>query len=234
MNRKQARRRGMARGGLGLLAVQSILCAVILVIAVILRLIGGNVYEQLRDAFRNAMQDDSLATALTDELAPPEGQGGADLHPGTASVLSVPNGVTLSPLSVFASPHRLLSGGKKTSDFGYRTDPIDGGTGFHTGVDIAAVKGTPLYAVLSGTVIRAGWHNSYGRYVVIECENDMQLWYAHCSALLVKKGDTVRAGDTIAKVGSTGDSTGPHVHFMVRVNGVAHNPNPLITADTYA
>lgn len=234
MDEKRARRRGSSRGGLGLLAVQSILCMIILLIALIVRLVGGNVYKQLQTLFHEAIRDDSLAASFIEQPQTTDGQGGADLSPGTASVLAVPKGATFSVLCVTAKPHDLLRGGKKTSSFGYRTDPIDGGTGFHTGVDIAAPTGTPLYAVLNGTVTRAGWHNSYGRYVVLTCENGLELWYAHCSKLLVKQGDTVQAGDTVAKVGSTGDSTGPHVHFMARLNGTVYDPSPLITANSYA
>lgn len=229
---RRTRRGNSTRGGWGLLAVQSIIGAVIVLLALILRLIGGDIYEQLRELFRTAVTDDSLAQSVVEQWEE-EGTGGADLPPGTASVLAPPEGATFSPLTLAAVPHRLLDGGTVTSDFGYRVDPIKGGTGFHTGVDIAAPVGTRLYALYDGTVTKAGWDNSYGRYLVLTC-GELELWYTHCSALLMEAGEAVSAGEMVAKVGSTGDSTGPHVHLMVRKDGKFYDPSPLIPDDCYA
>lgn len=94
----------------------------------------------------------------------------------------------------------------------------------HTGLDIAASLGTSITAAASGTVSYAGWKGSYGKLAVITHENGIQTYYGHCNALYVTAGQTVAQGQTIAAVGSTGNSTGPHLHFEIRVNGVAYNP----------
>ena len=94
----------------------------------------------------------------------------------------------------------------------------------HTGLDIATSTGTPVSAAASGTVTFAGWKGSYGYLMVITHSNGVQTYYGHCSKLYCSAGDTVSQGQTIAAVGSTGNSTGPHLHFEIRVNGVAYNP----------
>ena len=94
----------------------------------------------------------------------------------------------------------------------------------HTGLDIANSTGTPIKAAASGTVTFAGYKGSYGYMVVISHGNGVQTYYGHCSQLYVSVGQTVSQGATIAAVGSTGNSTGPHLHLEIRVNGVAYNP----------
>ena len=98
----------------------------------------------------------------------------------------------------------------------------------HTGLDIATSTGTPVSAAASGTVTFAGWKGSYGYLMVITHSNGVQTYYGHCSKLYFSAGDTVSQGQTIAAVGSTGNSTGPHLHFEIRVNGVAYNPQNYV------
>jgi hypothetical protein len=111
-----------------------------------------------------------------------------------------------------------------TSPFGYRTHPIFGGKSFHTGVDIAAKTGSPIVAANDGTVIRAGWNNAYGNVVFIDHGGGIVTVYAHNSELLVSNGAKVTRGQQISKAGSTGNSTGPHLHFEVRKNGDYQDP----------
>lgn len=94
----------------------------------------------------------------------------------------------------------------------------------HTGLDIATSTGTPIKAAASGTVTFSGWKGSYGYLIVITHSNGVQTYYGHCSKLYYKAGQSVSQGQTIAAVGNTGNSTGPHLHFEIRVNGVAYNP----------
>jgi murein DD-endopeptidase MepM/ murein hydrolase activator NlpD len=102
-------------------------------------------------------------------------------------------------------------------------------TGAHTGLDIAASSGTAIKAAASGTVAYAGWKtNGAGNMVIISHGNGVETYYEHCSKIYVSVGDTVSQGDTIAAVGSTGNSTGPHLHLEVRVNGVAYNPQNYV------
>lgn len=98
----------------------------------------------------------------------------------------------------------------------------------HTGIDIGAATGTNIKAANGGTVIFSGWKGSLGKLVVISHGNGIQTYYGHCSSLLVSAGETVSAGQVIAKVGSTGRSTGSHLHFEIRVNGSAINPQSYI------
>ena len=98
----------------------------------------------------------------------------------------------------------------------------------HKGIDIAASTGTPIYAVAEGTVTRAGWANGYGNLVVISHGNGIETYYGHCSKLYVKTGQKVEAGDHIASVGSTGRSTGPHLHLEIRKNGTQLNPQKYV------
>jgi len=111
-----------------------------------------------------------------------------------------------------------------TSKFGYRIHPIYGYRKFHTGVDIGASSGSAIVAANGGTVILSGWNGGYGKCVVVDHGGGVTTLYAHCSKLLVGRGATVSRGQTIAKVGSTGNSTGPHLHFEVRLNGEYKNP----------
>ena len=94
----------------------------------------------------------------------------------------------------------------------------------HTGLDIAATKGTPIKVVAAGTVIAASYDGSYGKLVKVDHGNGVETWYAHTSKMYVKVGEQVEAGDVIATVGSTGNSTGPHLHLEIRVNGEHVNP----------
>lgn len=111
-----------------------------------------------------------------------------------------------------------------TSPYGYRVHPITKTRRLHRGIDIGAPAGTNVLAAEAGTVITAGWNNSYGYYVTISHGSGLVTLYAHNSKLIVSRGQTVSKGQVIAKVGSTGDSTGPHVHFEVMVNGALQNP----------
>jgi murein DD-endopeptidase MepM/ murein hydrolase activator NlpD len=111
-----------------------------------------------------------------------------------------------------------------SSNFGWRIDPFTGANAMHEGVDFVADKGTPIYASAGGVVDYAGLDASYGNMVEIDHGNDIVTRYAHASKVLVKVGQVVRRGQEIAEVGSTGRSTGNHLHFEVRYKGIAQNP----------
>ena len=118
--------------------------------------------------------------------------------------------------------------GRITSKFGIRLDPFTHSMKFHSGIDIAAPIGTPVRAAKSGKVIFSGYQEGYGNIVIIKHNNNVISKYAHNSKLLVKKGDYVKQGETISLVGSTGRSTGPHLHFEIRVNNKAVNPSTFV------
>ena len=116
------------------------------------------------------------------------------------------------------------------SAFGWRIDPFTGGSAQHTGLDFQAESGAPILAAAGGVVVTQEVHAAYGNMVEIDHGNDLVTRYAHASKVLVKKGDLIKRGQKIAEVGTTGRSTGPHLHFEVLVQGVAHDPQKFLTA----
>ncbi|MBW4511104.1 MAG: peptidoglycan DD-metalloendopeptidase family protein [Scytonematopsis contorta HA4267-MV1] len=116
------------------------------------------------------------------------------------------------------------SDGPISSPFGWRTHPLLGNHRFHSGLDFAAGYGAPIRAADSGQVIYAGWYGGYGKAVIIDHGKGMTTLYGHCSELHVSEGQSVKRGQVISAVGSTGLSTGPHLHFEVRRDGSPQNP----------
>ena len=121
-----------------------------------------------------------------------------------------------------------------SSSYGMRVHPITGRVARHNGVDIPAPHGTPIYATADGFVGRAQWLGGYGKYVEIEHGNAIQTRYGHMSSYVVNPGQRVRKGDVIGYVGSTGRSTGNHLHYEVRIEGAPVNPMPFVRADQMA
>jgi murein DD-endopeptidase MepM/ murein hydrolase activator NlpD len=111
-----------------------------------------------------------------------------------------------------------------TSGFGWRRSPFTRRWKFHSGLDLAAPRGTPIYAAADGEVIWANWDSGYGRLVEIDHGNNIITRYGHNSRLYVQEGDHVRQGQLISTVGMTGQTTGPHLHYEIHVDGVAVDP----------
>ncbi len=111
-----------------------------------------------------------------------------------------------------------------SSSYGYRIHPITGENKLHSGMDIPAPMGSPVYSAESGTVLSSGWISGYGNAVVIMHDNGLSTLTGHMSSLNVQSGQRVSRGDVIGYCGSTGNSTGPHVHFEVRINGSTVDP----------
>jgi murein DD-endopeptidase MepM/ murein hydrolase activator NlpD len=123
-----------------------------------------------------------------------------------------------------------VHGAWNASGFGWRIDPITGQLALHEGVDFIAEAGTPIYAAAAGVVVTAAYHPAYGNMVEVDHGGDLLTRYAHASKLAVKPGQLVKRGEMIAEVGSTGRSTGSHLHFEVRHRGVAQNPARFLIA----
>jgi murein DD-endopeptidase MepM/ murein hydrolase activator NlpD len=188
--------------------------------------------------------------AVADKMSSAGGIGLADLF---AKQLSVKNGGSDSPGPMIANqllPHTTvalpqgpdLDGlprftmpviGTPTSGYGNRIDPIQHTEIKHPGFDLAAKTGTPVSAALPGTVTQAGPAGTYGNLVTVRHGNGIETRYAHLSATTVKVGDQVAAGQQIGNVGTTGYSTGPHLHFEVRKDGQAIDPAPFLPLDTH-
>ena len=117
-----------------------------------------------------------------------------------------------------------------SSGFGYRSDPFTGGAAMHSGLDFRGPIGTPILAAAPGKIVFVGQKSGYGNVVEVDHGQGILTRYAHLSAFTTKVGSQVAAGDQIAKMGSTGRSTGSHLHFEVRLNGVAVNPRRFLEA----
>jgi len=150
--------------------------------------------------------------------------------PATPTTVSTP----IAPTMGVSIPSRApLAASTTTSSYGMREHPVLGGMRQHKGIDLAAPVGTPVYATADGTVERADLFSSYGLYVAIDHGNSLETRYAHMSRLAVAAGERVHKGEIIGYVGTTGRSTGPHLHYEVRVGGEAVNPIPYM-AETRA
>ena len=159
--------------------------------------------------------------------------GGSSSNSGSSSSSSSSSGASSSPgASITPSGSGRLSNpcpsAYISSEFGGRTSPGGIGSTNHKGRDYAAGTGSAIYASASGTVTTVSYNVARGNYVVINHGNGLSTLYQHCSAIYVSAGQSVSAGQNIAAVGTTGYSTGPHLHFEVRINGKHVNPVPYI------
>lgn len=146
----------------------------------------------------------------------------------SAQIALLPNAVAaLADLDWGSAGYIMPVSGRLTSGFGWRNISVNGNR-FHGGVDLAAHSGTPVKAARSGRVVRAGWWGSYGNAVAIEHIDGSETRYAHLNSVTVRAGQTVRQGDLVGTVGSTGASTGPHLHFEIRLAGLAVDPLPYL------
>lgn len=123
--------------------------------------------------------------------------------------------------------------GTITSTFGVRISENPIVTSYHSGIDVAANTGTNIYAAIGGEVITATTENAYGKYIMIKTDEDVVTLYAHCSELKVKVGQKIKQGELIAKVGSTGWATGPHLHFEIRRDGRLVDPSDVLDYSTF-
>ena len=143
-----------------------------------------------------------------------------------ARMQALQRGLTSMPQVLPASLEFISSG------FGYRADPFTGGAAFHAGLDFKGPIGAPIYAAAKGKVSFVGQRQGYGNCVEVDHGNGMITRYAHMSAFRTELGKDVLAGEVIGAIGSTGRSTGPHLHFEVRINDTAVNPRPFLEGPT--
>ena len=136
----------------------------------------------------------------------------------------LPKNYTMDQLSLGDLETMAPVKGYLNSPYGYRDHPIDGEYHFHTGADISGHMGDPIAAFADGTVEYTGEDDSYGLYFQLDHGNGVKSFYAHCSKVEVVKGQRVSMGDTVARIGSTGSSTGPHLHLELKFNKMHLNP----------
>lgn len=174
-----------------------------------------------------------LSGALKGEAAGPLGEGDKEFSQLFANWRQLEGGsLATGPRAVVSVPAGMPVGGVKlSSDYGMRTHPVLGGRRSHNGVDLAGPTGTPVYATADGVVGKAQYFGSYGNYIQIEHGGELETRYAHLSGYTVAAGQKVRKGDLIGYIGSTGRSTGPHLHYEVRIGGEPVDPRPYMVAD---
>ncbi|QFT76332.1 Murein DD-endopeptidase MepM [Erythrobacter sp. THAF29] len=185
-----------------------------------LRKLGLDPKQAIRKAEREAMGGplEMLASSAHGEVDPRFERLGLSLARMSA-LERILDGV---PQVVPAANQRI------TSSFGYRRDPFNGRAAMHKGIDFKGARGSPIMAAAKGEVIYAGWKAGYGKFVEISHGNGLTTRYAHMSRIDVKTGQQVDGGETLGGLGSTGRSTGPHLHFEVRINNRAVNPRPFL------
>jgi murein DD-endopeptidase MepM/ murein hydrolase activator NlpD len=177
-----------------------------------------------------------LDEAIADKMSAAGGIGMAAMFAkqlGSTTEVAAPAAHPLDPTAlapaVPGAPQFLLPvAGRPSSGYGLRADPIHGSTVNHPGFDLAATTGTEVAAAARGTVVHAGPAGTYGNLVTVRHDNGFETRYAHLSEVGVKVGDLVEAGAELGKVGTTGYSTGPHLHFEVRRDGQPIDPAPLL------
>ncbi|MEG1846175.1 MAG: M23 family metallopeptidase [Oscillospiraceae bacterium] len=221
---------------LKVISVQMILCIFFAVSAFIISKIDATKFLELKELYTSMCEKDmtpeeikSVFKTVTDFIILPateqnqepvedelDGQGGEDLK------LPIEK-TSFSPIMITYKFTKPLDG-KITSKFGYRINPVTNKYGFHTGMDIAAKQGTNIASAYDGTIKKVGFSAGRGNYVIIEHAKAVETVYCHCSEILASEGAVIRSGETIAKVGTTGESTGPHLHFEIHINGVICNP----------
>lgn len=239
-----------------ILCLQIITVVIIMILAVCLRFFGGDTYKKLSALYHEKFDD---ITTSSEVLDPENSSNPSDDLTSSESSDSVPDAGAVEyelydekidgentgyietddeeyaeSVSVSASANTFLTpiDGTVTSEYGMRTNPVTGNYTLHGGLDIANVTGTEIKCAYDGVVTAAGYSSSYGNYVIVEHSSSVQTLYAHCSELKAEEGDSVTKGETIALVGSTGRSTGPHLHFEVRIGGNRVDPRWLLGEQT--
>ena len=191
-------------------------------------------------AFANSSANADISAPLRAQAASTIGQpsGDAQFHQLFASLQTgdkiagfAAAGGIAAPQSVSIPSVMPVEGTRLTSDFGMRWHPVLGGRRAHKGVDLAGPVGTPVHATADGIVGRADWFSGYGLYIQLENGGALETRYGHMSRLNVEAGQMVHKGDIIGYIGSTGRTTGPHLHYEVRVAGFAVNPIPYMSGD---
>ena len=236
------------KGKLTVLITQCIVCAVVLLLGLLIRILGGGFATEAKTGLFAALADNTFADALFDapqrttvtttttSTQPPTSARAVEEKRLVAAMAktAVPS-YSEQRATEFPSPVCLpLTDGVLTSAFGEREHPVRGGESVHTGWDIAADEGTPLLAMYDATVIETGSGGSYGNYLEMQVTETLSVIYGHCEKLLVEKGDKVKAGQTVARVGSTGVSTGNHLHLEFLENDTPLDPVCFLPLSVYA
>lgn len=194
----------------------------------------------------NGEESGAVSRSAPVRMANYNGQGGPEIKPDINQLTTLVNELKISVSEreqslqnlknalieknerLAVTPSIWPTNGEVTSRFGWRSSPWGMGSSWHPGIDIANSTGTPIVATADGTVVNSGWYGGYGKMIEIDHGNGIVTIYGHNSQILVASGQTVKKGEIIAYMGNTGISTGPHLHYEVRVNGTAVNPSSFL------
>lgn len=240
-------RHGKFASSLTLMYVQTVVLIVLLIIIMFMKTIFPQAYSVIGEYIVVSMNDTTQAALVTDAADDAEDIGADDsqitVEPtsydptvGNEDSDSAEYEFDFGVIRKVSSTKNAIVGmsmpivpRRVSSQFGYRVNPVTGRYGIHGGIDLAADSGTQIKPALPGTVIKAKYSSDYGYFVMIDHGDNVTTLYAHCSELIAEVGDEVDGNDTIALVGSTGQSTGPHLHFEVRINNVRINPEYFLS-----
>ena len=225
--------------------IQAVLCLLLAAAVFTMQFMDGEQYELLGDYYKAVMGGEPGEAVFVGNFGEPidftalqeyfestgivgaDDTGPEDKEQGMGGEMPyVPSNVYYGTV-LFTAPARYPAYGTVTSEFGGRIHPISGEWDFHTGIDVAAEEGASVHAVYPGTVEETGESDTYGNYIKVRHSSRLVTVYSHCSKILAEEGNVVRAGERIAEVGSTGVSTGPHVHLELMVDGCYVDPMAL-------
>lgn len=216
--------------------VQLVVCIFAVVSVFLIGRLSPQTFEFIRDEYNRIMSVDMDAKEIASSAkkvieraeVTDEGQTAekSTERKNVNTVKSAADGEVMAVMSLFKSDEEITVPvhGEITSEYGNRTNPVSGEYLMHSGVDIAASQGTEIRAAYSGIVSEVGSNSVGGNYISLVHKDGSETLYCHCSKIIAEKGDVIRAGETIALVGSTGRSTGPHLHFEITVDGKTENP----------
>lgn len=216
--------------------VQLVVCIFAVVSVFLIGRLSPQTFEFIRDEYNRIMSVDMDAKEIASSAkkvieraeATDEGQTAekSTERKNVNTVKSAADGEVMAVMSLFKSDEEITVPvhGEITSEYGNRTNPVSGEYLMHSGVDIAASQGTEIRAAYSGIVSEVGSNSVGGNYISLVHKDGSETLYCHCSKIIAEKGDVIRAGETIALIGSTGRSTGPHLHFEITVDGKTENP----------
>lgn len=224
---------------------QALVCAAVLLLSYLIMRSGGALYEGLKAELTYIMGKDITISEAKEAFkefgsfvfypsdmwqeTAQKGETEETENAGGGSLPQKPIDSSLAPFAATVKASIPLKG-EITSEYGFRKDPFSGETGFHSGLDIGGEEGENISAAFFGKAEKVGKHSEYGNYIILS-HGGFSTLYAHCSKIYAEEGAVIRQGETIAAVGSTGLSTGPHLHFEIRRDGVRYNPAFVLGID---
>lgn len=219
--------------------VQTAVCAFIIFLAVLTGKLSPQLFETVKKEYNELMSVDMSAQEIVQSVASAAQEvisveaSAAEPEESECDESEAESEKTVAVMATVGDTEDITVPvhGRITSEYGYRTNPISGAYALHSGVDIATDEGTPISAAYSGVVKDTGVGVKRGKYVLMEHSDGSQTLYCHCSQILVDEDDMIMAGEQIALVGSTGWSTGPHLHFEIRRDGSSIDPLTVLSAE---